>query len=303
MRAGAASSGGNDEAVELPVALAADRAKAIAETNLARRWAQRDGMTLRLPPDRFDIAPGSIVTVDGASWRVNEATVEELVVRLSLTRAWGSIVSTPADGGSHLAAPDQVAVPTTLAVLDLPDLGFGRHDVPTLQVAACQAGSRWRPIFIEVTSGSEVWTVRSALAEAVIGTALNPVADVVDIELADPDHWLESRDETALTNGANLAALGEELIQFASTVPIGPQRFRLSGLRRGCRGTEWAMGSHTAGDAFVLIRPGALQEIFLPPLAIGSTVSIRARGLADDDAVPIERVVTGRGMRPPPLSD
>lgn len=238
-----------------------------------------------------------------AWWRVDEATVEELVIRLGLSRAWGSVPSTLADGGSHLPAPDRVAVRTMLVVLDLPDLGFGRHDVPTLQVAACQAGSCWRPIPIEVTSGTEVWTVRSALAEAVIGTAPNPVADHVDIELAHPDHWLESRDETALANGANLAALGDELIQFASAVPIGPQRFRLSGLRRGCRCTEWAMGSHVAGDDFVLISPGAIQEILLPPLAIGSTVSVRARGLADDDAAPVERVVTGRGMRPPPPTD
>ena len=56
-------------------------------------------------------------------------------------------------------------------------------------------------------------------------------------------------------------------------------------------------------ECFVLISPGAIQEILLPPLTIGSTVSVRARGLADDDAAPVERVVTGRGMRPPPPTD
>jgi hypothetical protein len=301
MRASAASSGGNDESVELPAALSADRAKSLAETSLARRWAQRDRLTLRLPPDRLDVVPGSIVFVGGSAWRVDEVTFEKLVARVSLSRAWDSVVSAPADSGSHLPAPDQVATPSAIVVLDLPDLGIGRHDVPTLQIAACQAGAGWRQVPIEVTSAGEVTTIASASAEAVIGTALDSLdgGTSVDVELADPDHWLESRDAAALANGANLAALGSELVQFGSAVPIGPQRFRLSGLLRGCRGTEWAIGSHAVGETFVLISPGTLREVVLPPFAIGSTISIKARGLADDEAVPVVMTVTGEAMRPP----
>jgi len=301
MRASAASSDGTDDAAELPAALSADRAKALAETSLARRWAQRDRLTLRLPPDRLDVVPGSIFIAAGSAWRVDEAVVEELVVRLSLSRVWDSVVSAPADSGTHLPAPDQVAAPTTLIVLDLPDLGMGRHDVPTLQIAACQTAAGWRQVAIEVTSGGEVWTVASAPSEAIIGTALNGLGegDSLDVELADPEHWLESRDQSALTNGANLAAVGSELIQFASAVPIGPKRFRLSGLVRGCRGTEWTVSSHGVGEAFVLIVAGALQEVVLPPLALGTSVTIKPRGLADDGAQPVERMVTGEAMRPP----
>ncbi len=59
------------------------------------------------------------------------------------------------------------------------------------------------------------------------------------------------------------------------------------------------MASHGSNETFVLIRPGTLQEIALPPSAIGASISIRPRGLADDDAQPIEGVVTGEAMRPP----
>ena len=301
MRASAASNGGSEETVELPAALSADRAKALAETNVARRWAQRDRMILRLPPDRISVVPGTTVIVGGADWRVDEATVEELVVRLGLSRTWESSASAPADGGTHLPAPDHIAAPTRLVVLDLPDLGIGRHDVPTLQIAACQPSAGWKPIPIEITSGDEVRTVASASAEAIIGTALNSLGDgpSVDVELVHPEHWLESRDDDALKNGANLAAIGSELIQFASAVPIGPSRFRLSGLLRGCRGSEWTMDSHAAGESFVLMSPGALQEVVFPPFAIGTPVSIKPRGLADDEVVPFERIVTGEAMRTP----
>ena len=59
------------------------------------------------------------------------------------------------------------------------------------------------------------------------------------------------------------------------------------------------MNSHVSGENFVLIAPGTLQEIVLPPSALGSSASVKARGLADRDAVPIDRIVTGEAMRPP----
>jgi hypothetical protein len=59
------------------------------------------------------------------------------------------------------------------------------------------------------------------------------------------------------------------------------------------------MDLHVSGEAFVLIAPGTLQEIVLPPSALGSSASVKARGLADHEAAPIERVGTGEAMRPP----
>ena len=58
-------------------------------------------------------------------------------------------------------------------------------------------------------------------------------------------------------------------------------------------------GLSCANEKFVLIQPGTLQEIALSPSAIGASISIRPRGLADDDSQPIEGVVTGEAMRPP----
>ena len=301
-RASAGSAGGVDEAIELPAVLEAAQTKALAQTSIARRWAERSRLVLRLPTDRLAVAPGQRVALeDGSTWRVETAAIEELAVRLELTRLSRSVTTVPADAGRHVSAPDLVAQPTVVAVLDLPDLGIGRHDVPTLQIAACQIGSRWRPVPIEVVSDGDVRTVASASAEAVIGVTMTVLGEgsSVDVELADPDRWLESRDAAALVNGANLAAIGGELVQFLSAVPIGPQRFRLSGLTRGCRGTEFAMSSHAAGEAFVLIEPGVLQVVTFLPSSIDISASIKARGLADGEAIPIECMIGGEARRPP----
>lgn len=115
--------------------------------------------------------------------------------------------------------------------------------------------------------------------------------------------WLESRDDAALANGANLAVVGSEVFQLGRAIATGPRRFRLEHLLRGRFGCEWATPSHGPSEKFVLIRPGALKEIPLPPSAIGTRISIRPFGLADDDAAPVECLVTGEALRPPPPVD
>lgn len=59
------------------------------------------------------------------------------------------------------------------------------------------------------------------------------------------------------------------------------------------------MVSRGLDERFVLLTPGALQEVTLLPSALGTSVSVKPRGLADDDAQSIERVATGEAMRPP----
>ena len=63
--------------------------------------------------------------------------------------------------------------------------------------------------------------------------------------------------------------------------------------------TDWAMGSHGPNEKFVLIAPSALQEVPLLPSALGTSISVKPCGLADDNAQPIERNATGEAMLPP----
>jgi hypothetical protein len=122
-----------------------------------------------------------------------------------------------------------------------------------------------------IVGGSAVQT-QAAFAEAVMGTVAAVIADgrgselfdlgsAIEVELAHDGQWLESRDDEALANGANLAAIGSELVQFGSAEPLGERRFRLSKLLRGRRGTEWAMSGHAAGERFVLLSSRTLQRI------------------------------------------
>ena len=59
------------------------------------------------------------------------------------------------------------------------------------------------------------------------------------------------------------------------------------------------LAGHTAGDKFVLLDPNALRPVELPPETVGNPISVKASGLADDQAAPAQIQVTGEGLRPP----
>ena len=106
--------------------------------------------------------------------------------------------------------------------------------------------------------------------------------------------WLESRGDPALADGANLAVLGDELIQFGTAEPLGGRRFRLSRLLRGRLGTEWAAGLHEAGETFALIEAESLAGVEAPLSSLGGEARLLAVGLGDPEGVPAARPVTAK---------
>lgn len=308
---GSVASGVRDS-IELPAVLDAAAAKGLAESSLARRWAERDRYTLRLPPAFMDLAVGSTVEVPGLAGPCVAATVrvDSMVAVVEARPRWDRVQDLSADPGRPLTSPDVVAGPTRLALLDVPDLGNESGPAPALLVAAASPTGTWAPVPLQIVSGGVASAGRSALREAVMGTvtalslapgqsAMFDLVSSIEIELANEEMWPQSRDDDALANGANMAAVGDELVQFGLVEPLGGARFRLSRLLRGRRGTEWAMGAHEPGEVFVLLAPASVQRIALPPGSVGSAVEVRAYGIGDGDGVATVRTVTGERLRPP----
>lgn len=97
--------------------------------------------------------------------------------------------------------------------------------------------------------------------QATIGTATSILADglpevwdrasTVTVRLFDGE--LTSATELEVLNGANLAILGDELIQFTTATLTATLTYELSGFLRGRRGSEAHTGGHASGDRFVLL--------------------------------------------------
>lgn len=307
-RAAVPGAGRRSETIALPMVCGAGEAKAIAEGQLARAWRTRERMTLRLPMRFAGLAPGQRVMVEGlgGAWVAERVAIERFVVVATVRPDWTSAALFAADPGRGLPAPDVVAQPTALALFDLPEPETGQ---PVLHVAAASPSGSWRPVPLTVSIGGVVSSTQSAAGEAALGTAVTALAEgqayvldlrnSVEVRLANPNHWLQSRDDAALAAGSNLAVVGDELVQFGRAEPLGEGRFRLSRLLRARRGTEWAMAGHAAGERFAPVDARAFKAIALPVEAIGTEVAVTAHGVGDgDNPVPVVRAANGEAMRP-----
>jgi hypothetical protein len=298
----------------LPAVLEAEDAKAIAEYRLASLSAARATATLHLPLRRSGVRPGARVRIEGHAgrWRVEHWTLGGAgLVTLELVQVAGVLRAVEADSGRPIGHPDLACGPTTLHLFDLP-LSEGESSRLRLFAVAAGEGAGWRRAELMTSyDGSASWTdagatvgvatigqARTALAPA--GSALLDERNSVDVELLNDTMWLEGRTNSALVGGANLAVLGDELIQFGQAEALGERRFRLSRLLRGRRGTEWAAEAHSIGEAFALIEPEAISVIQPPMAMLGGETQLLAIGLGDEDGVVATRLVSGEANRPPP---
>lgn len=304
--------GHRDEAIELPAALTAIQAKRLAQTALARAETERDRRTIAPGWRALAIAPGARVEITGepGRWRVVEWSLEGMAVTLTLVRIASAALASGATAGRVLPAPDMLAGTTIVHAFELPHLGEGALSAPRLSIAACGTASGWRRAVLTLSlDGGARWEALGATAPpAVIGTVVTPAGDAdaaiedrrsaLIVELAHDGMHLGDADAVALDAGANLALVGAELVQFRSAEPLGANRWRLTGLWRGRRGTEPAIGAGASGDRFVLIEAGTLLQHDLP-IAGGGDVHVVALAVNDMQADETTAARTNASLTPP----
>ncbi|WP_066650240.1 MULTISPECIES: phage tail protein [Sphingomonas] len=299
--------------IEVAAAIDAGPAKAMAEAKLRRAEAGRETRRIAHGWSALDLAPGAVVSIAGEAgrWRVTGWSLEAMVLTLDLVRLGSAVAGSPASSGRVLASPDVAAGPTIIHAFELPALDDTLLSSPRVLVAAAGTGAGWRrAALLYSTDNGGRWTPAGSTAlPAVIGTvaappraagsALRDLVSSVEVELARTDMVLADADDAALDSGANLALVGDELLQFGEAVPIGPARWRLSRLLRGRRGTEFAAGAQQVGDRFVLIEREALVAIDLPVTAIGRQIAVMASGVGDSEGpARVDMVVTGASVLP-----
>jgi hypothetical protein len=310
MRASSGGGGAIDARSELPAVLTAGEAKRWVELGLARRWQAASSVRLRLPPSRIGLKAGFQIGLPGLarSMMVRTADIDGMAVVVEAETVAAEIAELPADPGRGVPDPDVPIGRTELALFELPALGDAPEFAPKLLVAASNEG-KWKPVPIELRLGSEL-IVRLALnRRAVLGattTALDARSPMildelssVTVRLVNSGQVLLNADSDAMMAGANLAMIGEELIQFGQAEQLEAGLFRLSRLLRGRRGTEWASLTHGAGEWFCLFNPAELAPIDLAPGAAGAVLSAISHGVADSAPLPeARRLSSGESTRP-----
>ena len=306
-------SGAREAMIDAPMAMNADVARGLALAAIERRDAERETRRIALDWRWMGLVPGMVVRVadDAGLWRVREVAVEAMIVRVDLVRVGFGAIALPASSGRARLAPDLSAGETRAEVIELPPID-GVASAPQLFVAACGTGAGWRgaALSMSIDAGASWQTAGRTQGVATLGvlvsapieapSTLIDTVSAVEVQLHMPGAVLRDGDEAALDAGANLAMIGDELIQFARAEPLGGGRWRLSGLWRGRRGTEFAVGTQQPGDRFVLVEPEALLPIGSLGAMPGREVRILANGIGDSGGgIEQVHVVSGWSIRPP----
>lgn len=302
-------------AVRVALVLSEAHGRAMAETLLADRWVERSRVTLQLPMRYAMLEPGDVLSlVDGSA--VHRLRVHQVqhgrpgMVRvrgvIDAAEAWdGYIAPTVGSEGAAITPPST----TRLEILDIPALPGETQDALTVRLAVAGTARNWQGATVLRTgmAGEDEILAETATA-ATMGACVDalPAASAatrdrihtLDVALLG-EAELASTTEAALLNGANLALVGDELIQFGEATLLSPGKYRLSNLLRGRLGTEWAMASHVAGERFVLIN-AALIRLNLPTTALGQWWSFRAvtAGTALTGGIESTTTIVGRSLQP-----
>jgi hypothetical protein len=302
--------GRGTQRTEMPAVLTATAAKTLAAQLLARAEADRTRRTVTLGLAGMAVPPGAVVAIVGEAgrWRVLDATVTGMATRLTLAPlAPATVPAAHASGGRVAAAADMVVGATLLHVAELPAVDDTLLAAPRLSVLAGGMGAGWRQAaLLWSADGGASWTEAGVTAAAaVIGTVetIAPIATTatldltgaITVRLARADMALHDADDAGLVDGANLAAIGGELVQFGRAEPLGGGRWRLTRLLRARRGSAGGAG----GDRFALPDAAAVRTIDLPLAAIGAEVRVLASGAGDADPVEARALLTGASVRPP----
>ncbi len=284
------------ETVQLALGLHPVEAKGIVDGLLMDRVASLCTTTLKLPLKYARVEPGDVVQAtgsDGRSYRLRVQSKTDAMPIIELQCVLDDV------GAIESAAVTDTGYVDTNTVIQPAGTRFELLDIPILRdaddapgyyvaVAPLRAATtdKWPgAVVAQAWDGVNYAQILQTTAQCVIGTASNAlpawlggvvfderstVTVQVSGELAS-----STREAMLLDESINALLLGSEIVRFRSAALLSPGTYLLSGLMRGQRGTEWAMGSHAAGESCVLLGNG-LRRIGSQTNEIGLPRQVKA---------------------------
>lgn len=258
----------NKTSLNLAIAMTAAKAKQVADVLMYDAWTSRTGFAFQTGWKYSYLEPTDViqVTKGGRTYTVRIVDEDYALTSARMAVLEDTTVYTQSAAAAALPTPGETVsgVPLTdLMLLDIPLLR-DQDDGVGYYAAACGYGDGWSGAqAFKSNDGGATWTSfgNGFLNEATIGAASSALGDFtqnifdesssVTVVLLNGE--LASDTELNVLNGANVALLGNEIIQFRNATLVSAGTYTLTGLLRGRRGTEWARASHAIGDRFVLL--------------------------------------------------
>lgn len=304
------------EMLSLSLVLSDAHAQAIADYVLAARWRARARVELALPMRYAALEVGDVITLTdgGIGYRLRLTRIQMGKPGILLIQAIED------DAVRYEVVPDMregdrginyLPVPATmLEVLELPAFPQDDSGALTVRMAAAGVGQGWSGASILRMNGvsSEPQVMTAMDQPSCIGRTLTELlptqsqrfdcVSVLDVMLLG-DELLHSATEEEILNGANVAVVGNEIVQFADVQALGNGTFRLKNLLRGRLGSEYAMVTHEAGTRFVML-DDRVRAMTVPVGQKGMSWAIKPVTFTQPETAveAQDHVVTGHSLRP-----
>lgn len=265
----------SSEQLRCAVVMDGDKGQQIAEVNLYQRWSNRTPYKFKTTWEYLRLEPTDIIQVETETvthtLRLTSKTVSPaLEIEWEAVSEDTDLYTAAGVGGTTSYAPQTIhdmRAGTLLQLLDIPILR-DEDDDEGFYGTAVGSNENWTGTEIRRSvDGGVTYAAQTAIDEAsVIGGAITVLPDYAGGNTFDelssvtvrlfPGGTLSSTTRINVLAGTNTAVIGApgrwEVIRFRDAVLVAERTYTLTGLLRGRRGTEHAMGSHAVGDTFIL---------------------------------------------------
>jgi len=302
--------------LSLAIAMSDQKARQIANVLLYDTIAERDAFRFQTSRKYAYLRPTDVVAANGHIIRIENKRltargIVEFDGKRSIPALYTAEVASNATSGSGTPPSSGSSQPTLLVPLDIPLLVDTDPSIGIYAAMAGTADDTWKGanLYLSV-DGGQTYTQDAALRTAsVIGTAQTALGNFaggnmfdelnsVSVLIGAGGGTLDNQNELAVLGGANMALLGSEIIQFKNAVLTAPLTYKLSGLLRGRRGTEFEMVTHVSGERFILLPSTVSAPLIFSDLGQSRSWKPVSIGSSLDSTQAISFVCNGVTLRP-----
>lgn len=312
-----------EDVIDLPIVWSPTQAKQISEKLLNMEWANRAAYAFDLPWRYLKYDPTDVVTVVLESGTVYEMRLTEMTTGADFVIQTNSVseraaayvsdsLGTPSDSPLQSIFAPYPANAIVLNTSLLRDLDYDATENALCYVTVGTNAVNYNGAAVFISDGFDFANIGPVDNRAVNGFTQSVLPRTVSYESLDEktelfvrlsgvNATLESVTlEDMLNVGANPAMVGDEIIQFRDAELQENGTWRLTGLLRARRGTNYAVNSHVLGERFVFLDPETMVSFQRAPENYNATRDFRAvpTGTLIEDANNVRSTLAPRDLQP-----
>lgn len=268
-----------------------DAARAVTILHKVSIEEQRGEKQFSLSDNWLGLTVGDVVRLNDERLRITSVDIDEGMQKYKAVYDRLSAYETEITGLPIQIPSDPPGLEPSESVLQVMDTHIlaSADDQLGYYVAASSLTQDWAGAVVELSKdGGANWIdsgfigANAIMGETISALTTHPVwypdrINAVDVELLRSDMELLSATLTEMMNRANLAIIGDELINFGGAEQLTETTWRLSFMLRGRKGSP--IVPHAIGERFVLLATGAYTFVPAELFELGRELTFRVTSL------------------------